>query len=58
MLIHLGLLFIWLLNTEAQFISMQSIIDHIHEPKVLTHLELHSETGNELESVHIEKITL
>lgn len=37
---------------------MQSIIDHIHEPKVLTHLEPHSETGNELESVHIEKITL
>lgn len=58
MLIHLGLRFVWLLNTEAQFISMQSIINNIHEPKVFSHLEPHSETDNELESVHIEKIIL
>lgn len=58
MLIHLGLLFIWLLNAEAQLISIQSFINHIHELKFLSHLEPHSGSDNELENVHIKTITV
>lgn len=58
MLLHPGLLVIWLLNAEAQLISTQSFINHIHELKFLSHLEPHSGSDNELENVRIEKITL
>jgi len=48
MLIHLGLLFIWLLHAEAQLTSIQSFINGIHELKFLSHLQPHSVSDNEL----------
>lgn len=47
MLIHLGLLFIWLLNEEAQLISIQSFINHIHKLKFFFRLEPRSVSDNE-----------